>query len=145
MKKLLLVFTIFSFIYSTGSFAQDKTPAIVSKSFQNSFSNAEEVSWSGANDLYRAAFTSAGQTLFAFFDAEGNLVASARDISLLQLPLSLQTDLRKKYKDFTVTNSFEINNEAGTAYYVTVESNFTRLQLKSASYGEWDTYKKSRI
>ncbi len=102
MKKLLIVFTIFSSIYSTNSFAQDKTPAIVAKSFQTSFSDAKEVNWSGANDLYKAAFTSDGQTIFAFFNAEGNLVASARDVSLLQLPLSLQTDLRKKYQNLVL-------------------------------------------
>lgn len=145
MKKLLIVFTIFSSIYSTNSFAQDKTPTIVSKSFQTSFSNAKEVNWSEVNDLYKAAFISDGQTIFAYFDAEGNLVASARDISLLQLPLSLQTNLRKNYQDYNATNSFEVSNEEGTTYYVTIESNSSKLQLKSTSFGEWDTYKKSRI
>ncbi len=145
MKKLLIVFTIFSSIYSTNSFAQDKTPTIVSKSFQTSFSNAKEVTWSEVNDLYKAAFTSDGQTILAFYNAEGNLLASARDVSLLQLPLSLQNNLRKNYQDYTATNFFEVNNEGGTTYYVTVESNSIKLQLKSTSFGEWDAYKKSRI
>ncbi|MEJ7680763.1 MAG: hypothetical protein WKG06_23510 [Segetibacter sp.] len=113
--------------------------------FKPLFSNAKEVNWSEVNNLYRAAFTSDGQTIFAFFNAEGNLVASARDITLLQVPLSLQTNLRKNYQDYAATNFFEVSNEGGTTYYVTVESNSIKLQLKSTSYGEWDAYKKSRI
>ncbi len=145
MKKLLIIFAIFGSIYSTNSFAQDKTPVIVSKSFQTSFNNAKEVNWSEVNGLYKAAFTSDGQTIFAFYDAEGNLVASARNVSFLQLPLSLQTDLRKDYQHFSATNFFEVNNEGGTSYYATIENNSEKLQLKSTSYGEWVEYKKSNI
>ncbi len=97
------------------------------------------------DDLYKAAFTLDGQAISAFYNAEGNLVASARDISLLQLPLSLQTELRKKYQDYTVTNPFEVNNEEGTTYYATIETSSAKLELKSTSHGEWNTYKKSRI
>lgn len=145
MKKLLIVFTIFSSIYSTNSFAQDKTPAIVSEAFQTSFTNTKEVTWTEVNDLYKAAFTSDGQSLYAFFNADGSLVASAREVSLLQLPLSLQNDFRKNYHDYTATNLFEVDNDGGSTYYVTVEGNSAKLQLKSTSYGTWDAYKKSRI
>lgn len=145
MKKLLVIFTIFGCVYSANSFAGDKTPAIVSKSFQASFNNAQDVSWSEASNLYKAAFTTDGQSIFAFFNSEGNLVASARNISLLQLPLSLQTGLKNNFQNYTVSNSFEVDNEAGVSYYVTVESNTAKLQLKATSGGEWESYNRSRM
>jgi len=72
-------------------------------------------------------------------------VAFARNISLLQLPLSLQTELKNNFQNYFVSNSFEADNDAGATYYLTIESNTAKLQLKSTSEGEWNTYKKSRI
>src|SRR5256885_13412006 len=127
MKKFLIVFTILGSIITTSSFAQDKIPAMVSKSFQDSYKDAKEVKWTEVSNLYKAYFIIDGQAISAFFDENGKLVASSRNISVLQLPISLQIVLKNKYSGYQVNDLFEIDNEIGNTYYVTIESNGQKL------------------
>ena len=141
MKKLFAIFTILGFMYSAGSYAQNKTPSAVLYSFQNSFGNAENVAWSTVKDLYRVDFAIEDQKASAFFNSEGYLVASARNITLLQLPMSLKSDLKNNYPDYEVTNLFEVDNENGVTYYATVKNSKKQFTLESNS-GEWFTFNK---
>ncbi len=146
MKQLLIILTFLGSIYATNTFAQSKTPAVVLQSFTSSYDNAKEVTWTEVDNLYKANFNLDGQqNIFAFFDAGGNLVASARNISFLQLPIPLQAGLKKNFKIYFSSELFEVNNEEGTTYYATLENSDFKLQVKSTSYGDWTTYQKSRI
>ena len=143
MKKLLIVFTILGSFVTSHSFSQDKTPMAVYASFKSTFNLANQVSWSKADNLYKANFSIEGQSMSAFYNADGILVASSRIVTILQLPITLQSSLRKDFADYKTSDFFEVDNNEGTAYYVRVENNKKKLQLKSTPYGEWNTYYKN--
>ena len=84
-----------------------------------------------------------GQFITAFYDAAANLVAVTKNISPLQLPVTLQASLKNSYCDYWISELFELSNENGTSYYVTVEDGDSKLTLKSSGTN-WTTYKKSR-
>ena len=142
MKKLLVILTVIGSSYTATSFANNITPAVVTQSLQTFFTGAKEASWSVVNNLYKAEFVLDAQTITAYFDAEGTLVASARNITASQLPILLQADLKKEYANYVVANTLELDNEDGVTYYVTVQNGSKTMQLKSIDYGAWTVFQK---
>jgi hypothetical protein len=142
MKRLVLTLTIALSLISLSSFASDPNvnPAAI-HSFNKSFKNATEVSWTVNNNFYKANFALNGQYVSAYYDAEGKMMAITRNISSTQLPIALQANLKKNYENFWISDLFEMTNDEGTSYYVTIENADTKIILKSNNQ-TWDRFKK---
>lgn len=115
---------------------------MVLRSFSKTFTTATEVDWSVINNMYKAQFTLNGQVVTAFYEANGTMVAVTRNMTSNQLPVTLQVELKKDYENFWITGLFELSDESGTDYYVTLESADETVILKSVSDNSWSRYKK---
>ncbi|HEY0750662.1 MAG TPA: hypothetical protein VGD26_05885 [Chitinophagaceae bacterium] len=145
MKPLFILLTVLSSILSTASFAADgKVSREVLESFNNTFANAKEVDWTISETFYKAQFALDGQYISAFYDCEGKLMAITRNISSRQLPLTLQTSLRKEFNNYWITDLFEVANDEGTSYYITLESADAKMVLKSKNNASWTTFQKTK-
>src|SRR5688572_15377392 len=101
---LATLITVFSLV-STRSHATDNTEvsAAVLASFNASFKNASEVSWKKTgNNYYKADFSLNGQYVNAYYDVTGSLIAVTRNISSLQLPVTLQAKLKASHEDYWI-------------------------------------------
>ena len=144
MKLIMLTLTALISFSSFTSNAQDVTvSAAVVNSFNSAFKNAADVQWKDGGNYYKADFTMNGQYVTAFYNANAGLMAVTKNISPLQLPVTLQTSLKASYEDYWVSELFELSDEAGVSYYTTVENGDTKITLKSSG-GSWTTYKKCR-
>ena len=139
-------FTLFA-VASFSSFratAQDvNIAASVTSSFHTSFKNATDVQWSQVGEKYKAVFHLNGQYATAFYDQYGTLLGVTRNISAVQLPMTLQASLKDACEEGWISDLFELSDNNGTAYYVTIESSESKTTLKSM-LGQWTVYKKSR-
>ena len=146
MKRLFFTLTLALSMISMSSFAADETivSETVIRSFQSSFKTATEVSWSVSDNYYKATFTLNGQHVAAFYNCDGQMIGMTRNISSTQLPISLQASLKNNFDGYWISDLFEMANEEGTFYYLTIENADTRLVLKSTSDADWSTYKKQR-
>jgi hypothetical protein len=142
MKKLFVIITILVTICAASSYAQSKTPSSVLNSFQSSFTNSENAIWSIVKGLYRVDFIQDDQKVSAFFNADGNLIATSRNVTLLQIPMSLKSDLKKNFYDYEVSSIFEVDNEDGIIYYASIKNHKTELMLESTSSGDWVANKR---
>ena len=84
------------------------------------------------------------QKMFAFYNADGEFMAVTRYISSFQLPLTLQSKLKKSYSDYWISDLFEMATSNETGYYVTLEDADTTITLKSIDGSDWSVYKKSK-
>lgn len=145
MKKMILGLMMLAATGISSVFAgEGEVSKQVLKAFQSEFTDATEVSWSEGSNYYRAGFTMNTMKVFAYYTKAGDLIGVARYISPLQLPLHLLTHLKKEYNHYWVTDLFEMSNEDGTHYYVTVENNDTSVMLHSTNGSDWSTYNKSK-
>ncbi len=145
MKRLLVTLTIVFSFASFSSFAEEiKVSAAVLESFQSSFKHAKEVDWTVSEKFYKADFALDGQRISAFYDANGALIAMTRNLTALELPLSLQASLKKKVKGMWISDLFEVSNADGTSYYVSLENADSKVVLKAGSHAEWQEYQKCR-
>lgn len=144
MKPLLILLTVFSSFFASAKAPANPYSEAARQSFNAAFGTASEVVWSYANNLYKASFILNGQHATAFYDEAGNFMGVTRNISSLQLPLTLQAALKKDYKAMWISELFEMTTEDGVHYYVTVEDGDTKLILKSANSSVWSAYQKLR-
>ncbi len=145
MKKTMLALAMFLTVVTTTVFAREENVSKqVLNSFQTEFSTAQDVTWSTGSNYYKASFTLNGQKIFAYYAFEGELIGVARYISSLQLPLHLLTDLKTNYAEYWITDVFEVNNNDGTQYHITLENADTILKLKSAASEKWNKFEKKR-
>ena len=114
------------------------------ESFNSSFKNATEVNWTITATYAKADFAMNGQYVAAYYDITGKLIALTRNISSLQLPITLQASLKNSYENYWISDLFEVANDEGTYYYVTLENSDTKVVLKGSANSEWSTYQKSR-
>ena len=144
MKRVLIALTVLFSFMSMSSFASDgKVNSKVLESFQNSFKNATEVDWTVNQNFYKADFSYNGQYISVYYDEAGNLMALAKNITSTQLPISLQTSLKKQQEGYWISDLFEVANEQGSSYYVTLENGDSKITLKSSG-ADWSTYQKQR-
>jgi hypothetical protein len=142
MKRLIFLMIISASLVSFKSYANEvEVSSAVLKAFQYSFKNATDVNWTTVNNYYKADFNFNDQRVAAFYDQDGKLMAITRNISSKQLCISLQADLKRDYEKFWISDLFELSNEEGTAYFVTLQNSEITLVLKSG-IGGWSVYKK---
>jgi hypothetical protein len=145
MKKLFFVAALIFAVGLHSSFA-DKIETInqrVVASFHRDFDGAKNVSWQSTYTYYKATFSLGEHVLFAYYSQEGDLIAVVRNILSDHLPILLQADLKKQYKDFWITDLFEMATDQQTTYYCSIESAAQTLILRSNGDG-WTVYRKIR-
>jgi hypothetical protein len=142
MKKIIL--TIAIAISSFFAFASEtKVSSAVLNAFNIEFAGAKEITWTSGTGFYKASFVYNNQHVAAFYSFDGQVLGVARNISSLDLPMNLQTSLKKEYGGRWITDLFELSNEEGTHYYITLEQADSKIILKSENGGQWSVYKKS--
>lgn len=144
MKLFLFTLAALLSFGTLKSNAQDiQVSASVVNAFNHAFKNAADVMWKDGGNFYKADFTLNGQYVTAFYNTEAKLLAVTKNISPVQLPITLQNNLKTQYEDYWVSELFELSDENGTSYYATVEDGDSKITLKS--YGtSWSTFKKGR-
>jgi hypothetical protein len=143
MKLSVIILTaVLSFATITSKAADGKISAVVLNSFNTSFANASEIKWTVTADYYKADFSYNGIYISAFYDGTGEMMAMTRNLSPVQLPMSLQSSVKKHAAGYWISDLFEINNESGTTYYITLENADSVVIMKAGLGGDWTTYKK---
>jgi hypothetical protein len=140
MKKIILTLAIA--VTTLSAFAFKGVNEKVLKSFHADFNTAKEVVWTAGNNYYKAAFTYNEKHVFAYYSQDGELLGVTRYLSPADMPMHLQTALKKDYSNYWVSDLFEVSKPEGTAYYVTLENADTKLVLKAANGSDWNYYQK---
>lgn len=150
MKKMILMLAIIATTMSafagkpTVAAGEENVNPKVLDAFKAEFSNAKEVKWAAGENYYSAAFVYNDKYLFAFYNTEGELLGLTRNISPVDLPLSLQKDLKDDYKNYWISGLYEVANSKGTTYYITLENADTKLILNADNTYKWSSYKKEK-
>jgi len=144
MKKILFAAGLLLTMTVSWAYPSEKVSQKVLASFKSEFASAQNVEWETGNNYFRAAFTMNEQRIYAYYDADGQLLSIARYISPVQLPISLFSDLKNDYSKYWISDLFEVSNSEGLHYYVTLETADTKLVIHSSNGGSWSTYSKNK-
>ncbi|MFT3825930.1 MAG: hypothetical protein QM731_18565 [Chitinophagaceae bacterium] len=148
MKKQILALALlltvsFSSIFANTNNREGVTERVMD-AFRKDFASAQEVKWEAGKEYSKATFKMNEQVLFAYYTTEGNLLAVTRNMLSGQLPINLQSDLKKNYNGYWITDLFEMAANNETSYYVTLEGSDYNVVLKSTGINGWEVYKKDK-
>ena len=144
MKKILLVLGLVATMGVCSAYPSERVSQKALASFKTEFTTAKNVEWETGANYFRAAFTMNDQQIFAFYNVEGDLLSVARYISSIQLPVNLFSDLKNNYSKYWISDLFEVSNNEGLHYYVTLETADSKLVMRSSNGGSWSTYSKNK-
>ena len=142
MKKMIMTLAIAISTLSAFAGEEDVDPKVLN-AFKTEFTTAKEVEWTTGSNYYKAAFIYNEKHVFAYYNMDGELLGLTRYISPVYLPISLQSNLKKNYADYWISDLFEVAKVSGTGYYITLENADAKIILKSSG-GEWSVYEKIR-
>ena len=141
MKKIIITLAVIISSFSAFATEEDVNP-IVLNAFNKKFAGVKGAHWTSINGYYKATFIFNDQHVTAFYQTNGELLRLSKNISSLDIPISLQVKLKNNYSDYWISNLFEIANKEGTSYYITLEKADFQLVLKSIDVDRWTPFKK---
>ena len=137
MKKIFLSLSLMLAIAVAGAVAND--PAGISKevqaAFKKEFPGSEVLNWNTIGEYSRATFLLGGNRIDAYFSEDGRLQGSIRTLFFSQLPLATMTAVDKRYPAADVIEVYEITNDEGTAYRITLDSEEKRFRIRIDANG----------
>ena len=149
MKKMILLATS-ALLFLSVSFAnvdpdREDVNEKVLKVFESTFPVVTDVKWKEYTDYYSASFRQNGIQTEVRYDREGNFISSLRYYKEERLPLSILTQLKKRFASKSIFGVTELTVGSDVAYFVTLEDEKTWLVVKADQSGNiqvQDKFKK---
>jgi hypothetical protein len=131
--------------YATPRSGKDEPRFIGVENFKRQFPEATNINYKVKGQFTEVNFMWNGLQLEAFYDLEGNPLATTRDISHDNLPLTAQISLQKGYPNGVITNIIEYTDtNDGLSYYVTMASPKMTCLLHVSTSGDISVFKKMK-
>jgi hypothetical protein len=147
MRTKILGLVALTLVMVTTTFAKNIEDHVTTKAlstFSQKFADAKEVSWLKTENYYKATFKMNDQVYTAFISEAGEWMGVSRNIVSYQLPINLQSDLRKDYANYWISELFEFSTDDLTSYYITVENADQKVTLKTTGGTNWSVFKKTK-
>jgi hypothetical protein len=148
MKHLSIAVILFLSVIGTQAnplFGKDEPNFVGVENFNRQFPQATGISYKVKGQFTEVNFIWNGIPLQAFYDHDGNPLATARTIDKDNLPLSVQLSMKKEYSTGVVTSAVEYTDISdGLCYYVTMATPKMTYLLHVSTSGDISVFKKMK-
>jgi len=148
MKKILTLVTLLTFGVITSKATEgDPVSAALQASLEKSFSGAKILQWSEmeSSDIISASVMYNNERMNAYFDLDGNLLATGRFIKSESLPLLVSKSMNEKYEGASIVDVVEYIEKNGTSYLVTIRTNGNEMVIQAFMDGSSYVFKKTKL
>ncbi|TMI91178.1 MAG: hypothetical protein E6H06_16865 [Bacteroidetes bacterium] len=143
MKKMIIALLLVMVTFGTTALAHGKEiDKNIQHIFNTQFAGAADVQWNIDAQFVEVDFTFNNMRLSAYYNNEGERLAVVRNVHFSLLPLTLQFDLKRNYKDYWITKISEVSTKDGTQYQATLESANRTVKLGSVDGYDWELMKR---
>ncbi len=146
MKKLMTAVVLSTVLLVNAAFA-NKTGNVnykVENAFNQEFAQAKEVNWQKTNNFFRASFKMNDEIMTAYFTPDGELMGVIHNMLSNQLPINLQTSLKKEFDGYWISELFECAKPDSHSYFVTLNNADQVITLQSVDGTSWSVYSKTK-
>lgn len=146
MKKLLIAALITASL-ATSAFAKEtnKISFRTDNNFHTQFDKAQNVSWTIKDNFTKASFDMNGEKLEAFYNLQGEMIGTSRNISITQLPAEATKAFTKHYGGYTLKEAIHFEGTEEDAYYLSAENEKEALVLKVSNNSNISIFKKTKL
>ncbi len=147
MKNLIVTFAVVMSMGLTSSFAAVSTSdPVIETNFARQFTGAEDVKWTSIeHGMKKVSFTLGGTRTEAYYNVDGELLGTLRNLFYSQLPLSVMQTINNKFDGGVVIEILEITNNEGTSYRVILEQKDKKYKIRVNSVGEITEQEKMKL
>ena len=115
----------------------------VTYAFNQKYTNAQNVSWTQADNFYFASFDLKENSFAVAYSDEGEFIAVSRKLELNQISMAAEEAIKEQFKEYVIPSTVtEIVLMGETNYYFTVEGKSAYLQLKCSPNGTINVEKR---
>lgn len=141
MKQITITLALITTLFTSSFAGDEKITSLIAKAFASQFANATEVTWVREISYSKASFLHNGSRMYAYYDNSGQLLGIKRNIRPTQLPYYLQNLQKEKYAEYWITGLFELSNNDGYTYFMTIQNADKTIVLKSVNGSSWNQHR----
>jgi len=109
--------------FATGKNKSHKALNNAAQTLSAVYENVEHIVWSSAsNNMTKASFTLDGKPATAFFNPDGDLLATSISVGYADLPKGVQKKWNRIAAETPVIEAFEMKSEEEHAYYLRTDN-----------------------
>jgi hypothetical protein len=147
MKRLslavILFLTVLGTTHANPISPKDGLHFVGADDFLRHFPQATSINYKVTNQFTEVNFEWNGLQLQAFYDRDGNPLATTRAIDRSSLPVNAMLTVKKFYPDGVITSAIEYSGAGeDLSYYVTVAAPKTTYLLHVSTSGDCSVFKK---
>jgi hypothetical protein len=148
MKRLSIAVILFLSVIGTyaNPLSGKEGPDFVGvDNFNRQFPKATAINYKVKGQFTEVNFEWNGLHLQAYYDREGNPLATTRSIDKNSLPVTVQVRLKNNYPDAVITDAIEyVDSSDGLSYYITVAAAKYTYLLHVSTSGDCSVFKKMK-
>ena len=148
MKRIIAVLLLVATLATVNAFATggDGVSPRARKIFEKEFPQASYAKWEKINntELYQVRFVYRDQALLSFIHEDGTVLGTARNIQVNSLPFLANETLNKKFAGYSVLQVEELTTPSGVSYFVIIENEKAKLNLRVFNNGSYTELKKTK-
>lgn len=141
MKKLLAILASTLLVVSAYAFDPNVNDKVL-KSFNETFSAAEDVKWEEFEKYYTVSFNQSGIQSKVNYDHSGNMLSSLRYYAPQLLPLNIYNRIKKNYSKKEMFGVTEVTFSNEVVYYVKLQDAKSWITLKIDGVGNAEIVEK---
>ena len=107
----------------------------IKESFKKEFAGATLIKWEKDKDFQRATFVLYDHLVIAYFNTDGELLGSARDVFFYEVPMAVIKSIGENFAGINPIEVLEVSNTEGTFYRITIEKQSKRYHIKASADG----------
>jgi len=139
MKSLILsAAIIFTLTINAGATNVEPFEKVL-KTFNDTFKDVDNVSWTNSGDYYEAFFVDVTIKTRVMLDAKGNIVQTVRYYKEDKLPANVLSSIKKEYAGKEIAGVTEVTNKYGVNYRVVLKDNKSYTHINVSNAGETET------
>lgn len=143
MKKLFFAALLAIAVASSAFAGSTNVNVKVLNNFKTTFAKASEISWTSTDDYAKAVFTIDNVKMEAFFNIDGELIGTSKNITLDELPVNAKRTFAKRFSGYTVKETIHFDGADESAYYISADNASESVIVKVAR-NEVSTFKKTK-
>jgi len=107
----------------------------IKESFKKEFAGATLIKWEKDKDFQRATFVLYDHLVIAYFNTDGELLGSARNVFFYEVPMAVIKSIGENFAGINPIEVLEVSNTEGTFYRITIEKQNKRYHIKASADG----------
>jgi len=107
----------------------------IKESFKKEFAGATLVKWKKDRGFQRATFVLFDHLVIAYFNTDGELLGSARNVFFYEAPMAVIKSIGENFAGIDPIEVIEVSNTEGTFYRITMETGNKRYDITASADG----------